>query len=122
MYIKRQSFVHVEMIVQCFTVTVKRNNPIEIETFYTELRRGSNIPKYLQYEGGSGGNTFLFCIDKAVNVQEICDKYKYECGTIYQLEIEEDTYNHSYTTYPTYAKDGPKFILQNIKISYPYDA
>ena len=109
------------MIVHCFTITLKMNHPIGIDTFYTELGNGSNIPKYLQYEGGNRGNTFLFCIDSSVNVQEICDKYKYECGTIYQLEIEENTYHHSHTIYPTYAKDGPKFVLQTNKIRYLYD-
>jgi hypothetical protein len=116
------------MIVQCFTVTCKTDNPIQIDTVYAEFGQvsfgdqqltleefRSNIPKYLQYEGGSGGTTFLCCVAAGVNVSEICDKYNYECGTIYQLEMDDDKYNNAYTIYPTYMKDGPKFVLQNIQ-------
>jgi hypothetical protein len=111
-----------KMIVQCFTVTRKPENPIQIDTVYAEFGQGSNnIPKYLQYEGGSGGTTFLCCVSADIGVREICDKYNCECGTIYQLEIDDDKYNSAYTIYPTYLKDGPKFVLQTVKISYPYD-
>lgn len=128
------------MFVNCFTVTRLYTNPINIETVYSELGQvskgdqqltlesakhstelGKNIPKYLQYEGGSGGNTYLCCVDISVDVKAICDKFAYECGTIYQIEIDDNKYNNSYTIYPTYSKDGAKFVLDIVKISSPDD-
>ena len=92
------------------------DNPNQIDTVYANY--GKNIPKYLQYEGGSGGITFLCCVAADVDVKEICEKYNYECGTIYQVDVDGDKYNSSYTIYPTYSKDGPKFVLQPT-ISFP---
>lgn len=89
------------MLVHCFTVRGLYDNPfscdssgnppIFIETVYSEF--GINIPKYLQYEGGCG-NTYLCC------------------DTLYQIEVEEDKYNNTYTIYPTYSRDGAKFVLK----------
>lgn len=103
------------MIVHCFTVRRLYENPVNIETIYAEL--GTNIPKYLQYEGGSGGNTYLCCVDITVDVKEICKKYAYECDTLYQIEVDEDKYNNFYTIYPTYSRDGAKFALDIVKIN-----
>ncbi len=103
-----------DMIVNCFTITRKSENPTPINIVYEEF--GNNIPKYLQYEGGTGGITYLCCVEIRVDVRSICEKYDYECGTLYQIEIVgEEMYNNSYTIYPTYKKEGPQFILQCLK-------
>jgi hypothetical protein len=91
------------MFVHCFTITIKTGSPTSIKSIYQDF--GLNIPKYLQYEGGSGGCTFLFCVDISVNIIEICNKYICELGSLYKLEIDDNTYNNSYTICPTYSKD-----------------
>jgi hypothetical protein len=108
------------MLVHCFTITRTKENPITIDTVYAELSKGPdgstiNIPQYLQYEGGSfNTTTFLCCVDVLINVQEICKKYNYDCGTLYKIEIDYDTYNSGYKVYPTYCRpsDGPKYKLR----------
>jgi hypothetical protein len=101
------------MIVNCFTITRKIDNPHPIYVIYQEF--GTEIPKYLQYEGGSGDNTYLCCVDARINVKKLCETYNYECGTLYQMEVAEDMYNNSYTIYPTYKKEGEQFVLQCLK-------
>lgn len=98
------------MLVHCFTITRKTDNPINVNTVHSEF--GTNIPNFLQYEGGSGGCTFLCCVDIQVNVKEICDKYNYECGTLYQIHIDDNKYNNLYIIYPSYKKAG--YILYHI--------
>ena len=99
------------MLVNFFTVTRLNENPIQIDTVYAEL--GRDIPQYLQYEGGSfNSTTFLCCVEIGVNVQEICKKYNYDCGTLYKIEIDYEMYNNHYKVYPTYSKDGNKYKLR----------
>jgi hypothetical protein len=101
------------MLVHCFTVTRMKDNPIKFDTIYAEF--GDNIPQYLQYEGGASGTTsFLCCVEIGVNVQEICKKYNYELGTLYKIEIKNDTYNNCHKVYPTYCRpsDGLKYKLR----------
>lgn len=105
------------MLVFCFTVTRPKKNDIPIDTVYSELSKKStistnNIPRYLPYEGGGGG-TYLCCVENTVDVVEICNKYNYEIGTIYTLEIDNETYNNNFTVFPTYSKDGAKYTLNS---------
>lgn len=99
------------MLVHCFTVTRIKGNPIQIDTVYSEL--GKDIPQYLHYEGGSSNQTtFLCCVEIGVNVQEICKKYNYECGTLYKIDIDPNMYHNGYKIYPTYSRDGLKYELR----------
>ena len=97
------------MLVYCFTISVLLDTKASIDEIYKEF--GENIPNYIQYEGGSQ-ITYLCCVDKNVNIIELCEKYKYECSRIDTIDIEEDTFNNSYTIYPSYAKYGPSFHLE----------
>ena len=111
------------MIVQCFTLNMlrvtntcfRRKNCKDINIVYKEF--GANIPKYLQYEGGQG-RTFLFCVDASVNVINICRKYNYlvDDEDVHIMEIDDDTYNNSYTIYPTYDNDSPFILHHNQRI------
>lgn len=99
------------MLINCFTVTWKKNNNcVNIDTIFIEF--GDGGPKYLQYEGGSNGITFLCCVDANINAMKIFKKYNYELGTVYQFEIDDEKYNNNYTIYPTYNSTCEKFILQ----------
>ncbi len=100
------------MFVNCFTVTIPCN--IYSLTTVKELSNefGENIPKSLMYQGGEFGFiTHLFCVDISVNVKEKCAKYKYDIGTFYKIEIDDDKYNNNYTIHPSYKIDGPGFYL-----------
>jgi hypothetical protein len=100
------------MIVNCFTVTI--SSDIYSSTIIKELSNefGENIPKSLCYEGGQlGFITHLFCVDIFVNVKEICNKYKYDIGKLYKIEIDDNKYNNNYIIHPSYKIDGPRFYL-----------
>ena len=108
------------MFVRCFTInTLQRPkrlfsffNQKELpELMYKEL--GNNIPKCFQYEGGMG-LTFIFCVDSDVDIKRICKKYNYDIGdTLYEMEIDEITYNNKYQIYPTNIYK-PTYILKNL--------
>lgn len=97
------------MLVYCFTISRLKSTTASVDENYKEF--GKNIPNYLQYEGGSSC-TYLCCVQKNVNIVELCEKYKYECSTIDTIDIEEHNFNNSYTIYPSYAKDGPSYHLE----------
>jgi hypothetical protein len=90
------------MFVNCFVVNMK-----EITCSIEELceQFGSNIPKYLEYEGGSGW-PYLFCVDDDVDYVKICKANGYDihptCTT--KLQIDKSTYNNKYQIHPTYNK------------------
>ena len=95
------------MFVNCFVVNIK-----EITCSIEELceQFGSNIPKYLEYEGGSGW-PYLFCVDADVDYVKICKANGYDihptCTT--KLQIDKSTYNNKYQIHPTYNK--PEYVL-----------
>ena len=102
------------MFVNCFTVTIPTTS-IFFKIAIKELSKnfGDNIPKSLPFEGGKlYFITHLFCVDENVNVKEICNKYNYDIGNPYKIEIEDYMYNNNYTIYTSYKKEGPKFYLQ----------
>ena len=100
------------MFVNCFTVTI----PTSIyETAMKELSNefGDNIPKSLPFDGGYlYFITHLFCVDSNVNIEEICNKYNYDIGHLYKIEIEDYMYNNNYTICNSYKKEGPRFYLK----------
>jgi hypothetical protein len=73
---------------------------------------GDNIPNSLPFDGGKlYFITHLFCVDENVNITEICNKYNYEIGKPYKIEIEDYMYNNNYTIRYSYKKEGPRFYL-----------
>jgi hypothetical protein len=100
------------MFVYCFTVTIPSCiSEIAIKELSKEF--GENIPKSLPFDGGYlYFITHLFCVDKTVNIEEICNKYNYEIGHPYKIEIADYMYNDNYTICNSYKKEGPKFYLK----------
>jgi hypothetical protein len=99
------------MFVNCFTITIPSNvEEIAMKELSEEF--GKNIPKSLPFDGGYlYFITHLFCVDENVNIEEICNKYKYEIGEPYKIEIEDYMYNNNYTIRISYKKEGPRFYL-----------
>ena len=97
------------MIVNFFVVSTTSENPVKMDTLYSKF--GQGIPRYLQYEGGTGLN-YLCCVDAATDVKTICGEYGYGCGPLNMLEVEDSMYTSEYTPHPTYSADGPKFRLR----------
>ena len=100
------------MFVNCFTVTMPSNNSeIEIKELSKEF--GDNIPKSLPFDGGFlYFITHLFCVDENINIEKICNKYNYDIGKPYKIEIEDYMYNDNYTICNSYKKEGPRFYLK----------
>lgn len=99
-----------KILVNCFIVSTTSKNKTQIDFLHNLF--GTNIPNYLQYEGGTGLN-YLCCVKNDVDVLEICNKYDYKCSYLYEMEIEENKYNNLYTIHPTYDKDGEKYKLEH---------
>ena len=99
------------MFVNCFTVTIPScDSEIAMKELSKEF--GDNIPKSLPFDGGFlYFITHFFCVDSNVNIEEICNKYNYEMGKPYKIEIDDYMYNNNYTIYISYKKEGPKFYL-----------
>ena len=100
------------MFVNCFTVTIP-TNIFEIAIKELSKEFGNNIPKSLPFEGGFlYFITHLFCVDENINIEEICNKYNYDIGKPYKIEIEDYMYNNNYTIHISYKKEGPRFYLK----------
>ena len=100
------------MFVNCFTVTIP-SNIFKIAIKEVSKEFGENIPKSLPFDGGYlYFITHLFCVDANVNIKEICNKYNYEMGKPYKIEIEDYMYNNNYTVCISYKKEGPRFYLK----------
>ena len=100
------------MFVNCFTVTMPTNiSEIAIKELSEEF--GKNIPKSLAFDRGYlYFNTYIFCLNENVNIEEICNKYNYEIGKPYKIEIEDYMYNNNYILRISYKKEGPRFYLE----------
>ena len=102
------------MKVNCVVLKLLHNK-ITFDTIYKLM--GTNIPRYLPYEGGTGCNC-LFCIDATIDIRQICLQHDVTIGTFYEMEIDENLYNDQYTIYPTYDKNREPFVLEkNDKLS-----
>ena len=100
------------MFVNCFTVTIPSNI---FKTVFKEFSKefGENIPKSLPFDGGYlYFITHLFCVDANVNIEKICNKYNYDMGKPYKIEIEDYMYNNNYTVGISYKKEGPRYYLK----------
>jgi hypothetical protein len=100
------------MFVNCFTITIP-TNIFEIAIKELSKKFGDNIPKSLPFDGGMLYYiTHLFCVDENVDIKEICNKYNYEIGEPYKIEIDDSMYNNNYTICISYKKEGPRFYLK----------
>lgn len=98
--------------VACFVVKNKYFDKHAIERLHKSF--GFNIPKYLQYEGGTGLN-YLCCVDSKVEIDKICDIFHFEYSRpFYEMDINKKYYTNEYIIHPTYKKDGPKFLLRKL--------
>ena len=95
------------MLVNCFLVNVVNVKNLVIpvksfDAFYAEL--GNNIPTY-QNEVYAITGLFAVAVDSNVKIEtlyDLCEKYNYIMGNIYQQEISEDDYNRDNTVCATY--------------------
>lgn len=100
------------MFVNCFTVTIP-TSIFKIAIKELSKKFGDNIPKSLPFDGGKlYFITHLFCVDENINIKEICNKYNYDIGKPYKIEIEDYMYNDNYTICNSYKKEGPRFYLK----------
>ena len=66
----------------------------EIKTIFLEF--GHNIPKYVQYEGGSyDGMTVVCCVDVSVDAKSICLQNGVTNTKLSQIEIDKMMVNNS---------------------------
>jgi hypothetical protein len=82
-------------------------NPNSVSILYKAF--GTNIPHYLSLEGGDyNGPQYLFCIDRNIDFESICDKYQWRYYPAYKFEVEEEKYNNSYQIHSSYySKEQP---------------
>ena len=78
----------------------RSKDPLEIELQcqkYCLMLLVHNIPHYLPLEGGDyNGPQYLFCIDRTIDFESICEKYNYRYYPAYKFEVEEEKYNSDY--------------------------
>jgi hypothetical protein len=100
------------MFVNIFTVTIPASNSkISMKELSKEF--GENIPKSLPFDRGYlYFITHIFCVNANVNIKEICNKYNYDIGEPYKIEIEDYMYNNNYSLHISYKKEGIEFYLE----------
>lgn len=104
--------------VLIFVAKRPSGNPIPVSTIYKAF--GENIPRYLPLEGGDmKGLEYLFCVDKNVNVMEICKKYNYKCKdwAIKEYELEEEKFNRDYQIYSSFYSHQKPYYLEKYEPS-----
>lgn len=103
--------------VNCFAVTKTSKSPA-----IDELGRkfGTNIPIYMPYESLLEGEYFIFCVKTDINVKYHCSRNEYKIGKLYEMEIDENTYNNLYQVNPTYS-DKVMFELKKINFEDKLD-
>ena len=100
------------MFVNIFSVTIP-SNMFEIAMEKLSKEFGENIPKSLPFEDGFlYFTTHLFCVDTNLNIEEICNKYNYEMGKPYKIEIEDYMYNNNYRLNISYKKKVIEYYLE----------
>lgn len=77
-----------------------------------------NIPHYLPLEGGDlNGPQYLFCIDRNIDFEGICEKYKYRYYPAYKFEVEEEKYNNNYQIRTSYYNKEIPYRLEKYESS-----
>jgi hypothetical protein len=96
-----------------FTVKKPSGNKIPLNEILKEF--GYNIPVPCPYEGCMDGIVHLCCVDIDVDVAGICEKYGYNCGHLFKLEIDPSKFNNEYMILPTYSRDPPHYSLEKVR-------
>lgn len=91
-----------------FIASTTGKNIIKMKQLHQQF--GTNIPCFLQYEGGTGLN-YLCCVDSLVDSESICMKHGYDYHRLVEIKIDESLYTSEYTIHPTYNKQEPKYRL-----------
>jgi hypothetical protein len=107
-HIRREEQKMKKMFVVFFEMRIRFSHP-KIETIFLEF--GHNIPKYMQYEGGSNdGMTVVCCVDISVDAKSICLQNCLSYSKLRDIEIDKLLYNNSHCVYCGY--DG--YTLKSI--------
>jgi hypothetical protein len=89
-----------KMLVIFFEMRILFSHP-KIETIFIDF--GHNIPKYVQYEGGSNdGMTVVCCVDISVDAKSICLQNGVRYTKLREIEIDKTMYNNSHRVYNGY--------------------
>ena len=106
-------------LVNVFTVQRPVGNPISISKVYKAF--GTNIPRYQSLEGGDyNGPQYMFCVDRTVDFESICEKYKYRYYPAYKFEVEDNKYNSEYQIRSSYYSKEQPYRLEKYEPSgYP---
>ena len=106
--------------VNIFMVQRPVGNQTSVRTLYDAF--GTNIPHYLSLEGGDyNGPQYLFCVDKNIDFESICDKYDYRHYPAYKFEVEEEKYNNTYQIRSSYYNKEQPYRLDKYN-SNGYDS
>jgi hypothetical protein len=95
------------MLVYCFTLEIKNN--IDVDIIYNSF--GTNIPNYHKINN----NQYLFCVDKNINIKNICDNYKCQIINLFSMDINEYEYNNLYKIQFNYIINEDPYELVQIK-------
>jgi len=99
-----------KIIVRQLWVRLPHPFNYKLNEFYATL--GSNIPKYLGYEGT--GIQYIFCVDKNLEVENICKKFGINEYSVSTFETDSDKFNCDHQIHPTYSRDPKE---QDYKLS-----
>ena len=105
------------MFVYYVTVQVPTSNKYDIDILYKEF--GTNIPLFLELEGGDGnGCLYIICIKKDVLYETLIKKYDFIIYKSIMEKIEDMQYNSNYKVrLPGGMNWSNKYALTEIKES-----
>ena len=105
------------MFVYYVTVQVPTSNKYEIDVLYKEF--GTNIPLFLELEGGDGnGCLYIICIKNDVLYETLIKKYDFIIYKSIMEKIEDMQYNSNYKVrLPSGMNWSNKYALTEIKES-----
>jgi hypothetical protein len=107
-------------LVNVFTVQRPVGNQTSVKVLSDAF--GINIPHYLSLEGGDyNGPQYLFCVDRTIDFEGICENYKYRYYPAYKFEVEEEKYNNSYQIHSSYYNKEQPYRLEKY-IESVYDS
>lgn len=89
--------------------------PIENKTSVEVLSDafGPNIPHYLTLKcDDNNGKQYLFCVDRNINFEYICEKYNYKYYPSYNFEVEKEKYNNKYQIKTSYYNKKQPYRLE----------
>jgi hypothetical protein len=102
--------------VNIFTVQRPVRNKTSVRVLSDAF--GLNIPHYLPLEGGDyNGPQYLFCVDRNIDFEGICEKYKYRYYPAYKFEVEEEKYNNNYQIRTSYYNKEIPYRLEKYESS-----